>query len=137
MTRAKYTMFTCEPMSGKEAFEAHWASESVPEERLEERTEELAREIALTPTDLLMLTKRSINRQFEVMGFRTGIASSVDLLALSGFREQGLYGRGGRDVRDGGDEFLSRAHRDGLKEALAWREEAFGNRYRGNDDDSD
>jgi enoyl-CoA hydratase/carnithine racemase len=35
MTRAKYTMFTCEPMSGKEAFEAHWASESVPAERLE------------------------------------------------------------------------------------------------------
>jgi len=28
MTRAKYYMFTCEPMSGKEAAEANWASES-------------------------------------------------------------------------------------------------------------
>ena len=47
--------------------------------------------IALTPTDLIMMTKRSINRQFEVMGFKTGIAASVDLLALSSFRDQGLY----------------------------------------------
>jgi enoyl-CoA hydratase len=131
MTRAKYTMFTCEPMNGKEAFEAHWASESVPPERLEERTEELARLIALTPTDLIMLTKRSINRQFEVMGFRTGIATSVDLLALSGFRDQGLYARRSRDGGEGGDEFLARSERDGLKAALEWREQTFGNRYRG------
>ena len=45
-----------------------------------ERTEELAQLIALTPTDLIMMTKRSINRQFEVMGFKTGIAASVAFL---------------------------------------------------------
>ena len=117
-------------MSGREAFEGNWASESVPPERLEERTEELARQIALTPTDLIMLTKRSINRQFEVMGFRTGIAASVDLLALSAFRANGLYSRRSRGGRDGGDEFLARSQRDGLKAALEWREETFGNRYR-------
>jgi enoyl-CoA hydratase len=116
MTRAKYYMFTCEPMSGKEAFEGSWASESVPADRLEERTEELARQIALTPTDLIMLTKRSINRQFEV-----------------------IYSRKSRDLRDGGDEFIARSQRDGLKAALAWRERTFGNRYRddGGDDGPD
>jgi enoyl-CoA hydratase len=134
MTRAKYYMFTCEPMSGKEAFEANWASESVPADRLEERTEELAQKIALTPTDLIMLTKRSINRQFEVMGFKTGIAASVDMLALSTFREQGLYSRKSRGVREGGDEFIERSHRDGLKAALKWREEKFGNQYRSADE---
>lgn len=134
MTRAKYYMFTCEPMSGTEAFEAHWASESVSPERLEERTEELAQQIALTPTDLIMLTKRSINRQFEVMGFRTGIAASVDLLALSAFREQGLYAKKSNADGEGGDEFLARSQRDGLKAALKWREETFGNRYRSDDD---
>ena len=139
MTRAKYYMFTCEPMSGLEAARCHWASESVPADRLEERTEELARQIALTPTDLIMLTKRSINRQFEVMGFRTGIAASVDLLALSGFREGGLYASRSRSDERAGpgaeeeDEFLRRSHRDGLKAALAWREETFGNRYRSGD----
>jgi enoyl-CoA hydratase len=134
MTRAKYYMFTCEPMSGIEAFQGNWASESVPPEKLEERTEALAQKIALTPTDLIMLTKRSINRQFEIMGFRTGIAASVDLLAVAGFREQGLYAKKSRDGADGGDEFMKRSHRDGLKSALKWREETFGNRYREDDD---
>lgn len=132
MTKSKYYMFTCEPMSGKEAAECQWASESVPADELEARTEELAAQIALTPTDLIMLTKRSINRQFEVMGMRTGIASSVDLLALSSFREEGLYSRRSRsgDSAGGGDEFQRRSHRDGLTAALKWREETFGNRYR-------
>ncbi len=49
MTKAKYYMFTCEPMSGVEAAQCQWASESVPADRLEERTEELAQLIALTP----------------------------------------------------------------------------------------
>ena len=134
MTKAKYYMFTCEPMSGKEAVECQWASESVPADELEARTEELARQIALTPTDLIMLTKRSINRQFEIMGFRTGIAASVDLLALSSFREQGLYAK--RDERTGEskDEFTKIAERDGLQAAMAWREEQFGNKYRPSDE---
>jgi enoyl-CoA hydratase len=136
MTRAKYYMFTCEPMNGIEAFEAHWASEHVPADRLEERTEELAQQIALTPTDLIMMTKRSINRQFEIMGFRTGIAASVDLLAVASFREQGLYARRSDQGGSGGDEFMERSHRDGLKSALKWREETFGNRYRDGDGDN-
>ncbi len=130
MTKAKYYMFTCEPMSGIEAAACQWASESVPADQLEARTEELAAQIALTPTDLLMLTKRSINRQFEIMGFRTGIAASVDLLALASFRKTGLYAKRDRETGEAGDEFLKRSERDGLSAALAWREETFGNRYR-------
>ena len=125
MTKAKYYMFTSEPMSGLEALQCQWASESVPEDKLEERTEELAQLIALTPTDLIMMTKRSINRQFEIMGFKTGIAASVDLLAVSSFRDQGFYTAGGRS-NEGGDEFMLRAERDGMKAALKWREEEFG-----------
>ena len=93
-----------------------------------------APQIALTPTDLIMLTKRSINRQFEIMGFRTGIAASVDLLALSSFREGGIYSSRSRGSSQDGDEFMARSHRDGLKSALKWREETFGNRYRQTDD---
>jgi hypothetical protein len=79
-----------------------------------------------------MMTKRSINRQFEVMGFKTGIATSIDLLALSSFREQGLYARRSENG-EGGDEFMRRAEQDGLKAALKWREEKFGNSYRSSD----
>lgn len=133
MTKAKYYMFTCEPMSGIEAAQAQWASESVAPEKLEERTEELAQMIALTPTDLIMMTKRSINRQFEIMGFKTGIASSMDHLALASMREQGLYAKRTADG-EAGDEFLRRSERDGLTAALKWREETFGNSYRESDD---
>lgn len=117
MTHAKYYMFTSEAMSGKQAAEWAWASESVPAEQLEERTEAIARKIALTPTDLIMLTKRSINRQFEIMGFKTGMASSADHLALALLRPS--FTRG--------DEFIKRAHNDGLRAALDWREKAFDN----------
>lgn len=136
MTKAKYYMFTCEPMSGTEAAQCQWASEAVPAEDLEARTEEVARQIALTPTDLIMMTKRSINRQFEIMGFRTGMAASVDILAVSSFRDQGLYAKRDKEG-DGGDEFMRRAERDGLKAALKWREETFGNKYRPSDADQD
>jgi hypothetical protein len=83
-----------------------------------------------------MMTKRSINRQFEIMGFKTGIASSVDHLAIASFRDQGLYAERGEDG-EGGDEFMRRAERDGLKAALKWREETFGNSYRESKSDSD
>ena len=62
------------------------------------------------------------------MGFKTGIAASVDLLALSSFCA-GAWARKS-ESGEGGDEFLRRAAQDGLKEALEWREEKFGNRYR-------
>ncbi|MCW1384679.1 enoyl-CoA hydratase-related protein [Novosphingobium sp. KCTC 2891] len=121
MTRAKYYMFTSEPISGKQAAEWAWASESVPADELEERTEAIARKIALTPTDLIMLTKRSINRQFEIMGFKTGMASSADHLAIALLRPS--FARG--------DEFMARAQQGGLRAALDWREEHFDNDYSG------
>ena len=135
MTRAKYYMFTCEPMTGSKPSRRIGRRNTSRPDRLEERTEELAQQIALTPTDLIMMTKRSINRQFEIMGFRTGIAASVDLLAVASFREQGLYAKRSDQGGKGGDEFMERSHRDGLKSAMKWREETFGNRYRDADGD--
>jgi enoyl-CoA hydratase/carnithine racemase len=120
MTRAKYYMFTCEPISGKQAAEWAWASESVPADLLEARTEEIARKIALTPTDLIMMTKRSINRQFEIMGFKTGLATSVDHLALAVMRPG--FTRG--------DGFIQKTREVGLTAALNWRDQTFGNSYR-------
>ncbi|MCC6918599.1 MAG: enoyl-CoA hydratase/isomerase family protein [Alphaproteobacteria bacterium] len=117
MTRAKYYMFTSDPITGKQAAEWAWATESVSADELEARTEAVAAKIALTPTDLIMLTKRSINRQFEIMGLKTGMQASADHLAIALLRPG--FARG--------DEFSRRAARDGLKAALAWREKEFGN----------
>jgi enoyl-CoA hydratase len=88
---------------------------------LEARTEELASQIALTPTDLIMLTKRSINRQLEIMGFRTGMYSSAEFLALAGRR---------LSTEREGDEFSRRAREDGLTAALNWRDQQLGMNYR-------
>lgn len=120
MTRAKYYMFTSEAISGTQAAEWAWATESVPLDQLEARTEAIAQKIALTPTDLIMLTKRSINRQFEIMGFKTGMASSADHLALALLRPGHTRG----------DEFMKRAYGGGLRSALDWRETTFDNALR-------
>jgi enoyl-CoA hydratase len=111
ITKAKYYMLTQETMDGHEAFRCDWASKVVSAERLEEETERIARVIALTDTGLAMMTKRSINRQLEIMGFRTGLASGSDIVSLA-------FMRPGRD-----DEFERRVERDGLTAAIAWRNE--------------
>lgn len=120
MTRAKYYMFTNEPISGKQAAEWAWASESVPPDELEARTEAVAQQIALTPTDLIMMTKRSINRQFEIMGFKTGLTTSIDHMALA-FLRPGFTR---------GDDFIRKSQTEGLKAALNWRDQTYGNAYR-------
>ena len=88
----------------------------MPEEQLQERTEEIARLIALTPTDLIMMTKRSINRQFEIMGFKTGLDASIDHMALDFLSTRFTQG----------DAFLDKALKEGLKSAVNWRDNAFG-----------
>ena len=121
ITKAKYYMFTNTPMDGIEAFRCDWASAVFKAEELEEKTEEIAAQIALAPTDLLMLAKRSINRQFEIMGFRTGLYTGSEYLSLAGLRPS---------QRRDGDEFSRISREQGLKAALDWRDKTKGLSYR-------
>lgn len=109
MTKAKEYMFTCEPMDAQEALRVGWATRVYPLEKLEEETEKVAQRIAGTPTDLIMFTKRSINRQFELMGFRNGLMWGSDYLSLQGHRKSA-------------GEFMRISEEKGLKEALQWRD---------------
>ncbi len=122
ITKAKYYMFTNTPMDGVEAFRCDWASACFKAEELEAKTEEIAAQIALAPTDLIMLAKRSINRQFEIMGFRTGLYTGSDYLALAGLRPS--------QRRDDGNAFGKIALEKGLKAALDWRDTTQGLSYR-------
>lgn len=113
ITKAKEYMFTGEPMDAPEALRVGWATRVYPLEQLEEETEKLALNIAGVPTDLIMFTKRSINTQFEVMGFRTGLMWGSDILGVAGHRKSG-------------GEFSKIAEEKGLKAALEWRDAGRG-----------
>ncbi|MBI3953040.1 MAG: enoyl-CoA hydratase, partial [Chloroflexi bacterium] len=118
LTKAKEFLFTGDSMDGKEAYRVKWATRVVPDDKLEQETEALARRIALVPTDLIMMTKRSINRQFEIMGFRVGLDTTADILTAA---------RG----RKSAGEFQKAVAERGLKAALEARDTKFGD-YRGN-----
>ena len=87
ITKAKEYMFTGEPMDAQEALRVGWATRVYPLDKLEEETEKLATNIAGVPTDLIMFTKRSINAQFEVMGFKNGLMWGSEILSLQNFRK--------------------------------------------------
>jgi len=123
-TRAKYYLFTGKPMTGKQAYEWGWASQAVPADKLEEETESLAREIAQTDPLLLMMTKRNINRQMELQGFKNGMQWSMDVHSAAG---GAMYGSDAK-------EFWKRGAEGGLREAIDWRDNNFGIQYPANQD---
>lgn len=121
ITKAKYYMLTNKPMDGNEAFRCGWASAVVKAEDLEQEVEATAQQMALMDTTMAMLAKRSINRQFEIMGFRTGMDSSAEFLSLALLRHK---------VSGTQDEFSKRSLEGGLKAALDWRDSTLGMSYR-------
>ncbi len=120
VTKAKFYMFTNAPMDGIEAFRCDWASAVCPAEELEQRTEEIAAQIALADTDMMMLAKRSINRQMEIMGFRTGLYSGSDQLSIALLRPS----------RERAENFIRVAREEGLRSALDQRDREDGVSYR-------
>ena len=61
--------------------------------------------------------KRAVNRQYEIMGIRTGLMSGTDVEAMS-------------KHRPAASEFGRRVREFGLKAALEWRDGPFGD-FRG------
>jgi enoyl-CoA hydratase len=100
MRKAKEMIFTGDPLTGKQAEEYGLANYSVPADELDEFTTKLAERVALVAPQLLALSKRQINRTYEVMGIRTALSAGNDIMALLGpgggsfvktLREQGLH----------------------------------------------
>jgi enoyl-CoA hydratase len=118
-SKAKYYLFTGDPIDGKTASEWGWASLAVPADRLEEETEQLARRIAQTDPVLLMMTKRSVNRQMELMGFKTGMQWSMDV------HSAGMRG----SLTPEAVEFWTNHREGGLRSAVDQRDEHFGIEY--------
>ena len=111
MRKAKEMIFTGDPLTGKQAAEYGLANYSVPADELEEFTTTLAKRVALVPPALLALSKRQVNRTYEIMGIRTALSAGNDIMALNGM---------------GGGPFVKTMQEHGLRAAIDERNARWG-----------
>jgi enoyl-CoA hydratase len=110
--KAREFAYVGDSYPAQEMVDLGWANYAVPDEQLDEFVEKFARRMAFVDNDMLMYSKRAVNRQYEVMGIRTGLASGFDIQALSSYRPAA-------------GEFGRRSREEGLKAALEWRDGPF------------
>ena len=84
----------------------------MPADQLADFTERFARRMAHIDNDMLMYSKRSVNRQYEEMGIRAGLWGGTEIQALSA-------------LRPAASEWGRRVREEGLKSALEWRDGPF------------
>ena len=78
-----YYMLTGDNMSGTRAAELGFANEAVPAAELDAKVLDVAARVAIVPSDLQMVNKRSVHRQMEAMGIRNGLRVGTELQALA------------------------------------------------------
>lgn len=83
MRRAKEFLFTGERMTANEAHAIGMVNRVVPRAGLDEATQEVAEKIAEAPPFAMRLVKRSLNRTFDMQGYRTALAAHFDTHQLS------------------------------------------------------
>lgn len=89
--RAAEYILQSKTISAQQAMEWGAVNQVVPRDKLEETVEEIAANMARAPLTTLMLSKSLIRRAWDLMGFRTHMQMSTDVLELAGHA---------RDVRD-------------------------------------
>ena len=112
MRKARELTYTGDSVTGAEAVELGWANRAFPVDDLAAETEAFAERIANIAPDMVQMSKRGINRAYEVMGIRTALAVGADIQALSTYRNSA-------------GEFGAIAREKGLKAALDWRDGPF------------
>jgi enoyl-CoA hydratase len=95
MRTAMEMFLTGDAITGEEAAAKGFANRAFPAERLEEEVLALAKRIALVPTELSQINKRSVHRAMEIMGLRAAIRSGTELQALAFTTEPSLAYRAG------------------------------------------
>ncbi|MCA9825558.1 MAG: enoyl-CoA hydratase/isomerase family protein [Dehalococcoidia bacterium] len=112
MAKAREFAYVGDSFSGMQMAQLGWANYAVPQDDLASFTKTFATRMAHIDNDMLMYSKRAVNRQYEVMGIRTGLWSGTEIQGLSSYRPAG-------------GEFGRRSREDGLKAALEWRDGPF------------
>jgi enoyl-CoA hydratase/carnithine racemase len=114
--RAKELILTGrDDVDAKEALRIGLVNRVVPQVSLEEETMRLAADLAVVDPEVMALTKRALNRSWDVAGFRQALLEGV------------VLGAEIESARAPEREHFDRlAAEEGLKEAIRWRDERFG-----------
>ena len=108
----KELLFTGDLIDAADAHGLGLVSHVVAADELDDRTLAFCQRVALTPLDALTVHKHVTNRWLEVMGLR--------LAALEGAEYDAIF-----HMSPASAEFNRRSKEDGLRAALAWRDEPF------------
>jgi enoyl-CoA hydratase/carnithine racemase len=113
--KAKELLFTGEDrIPADEALRIGMVNRVVSRDDLDTVTLALANEIAKNEPFVIRATKRAVNRAWDVAGFRAALAANTELDVL--IETANLPAR---------DEFRRVTNEQGLKAAIAWRDERF------------
>ncbi|MXX81119.1 MAG: enoyl-CoA hydratase/isomerase family protein [Chloroflexi bacterium] len=113
MLKTKELLFSGDTVDGIEAERIGMINRAYPEDQLDEETMAWCQRIANVPLDGLTVHKHSTNRWFELMGLRTAASEGADFDAI--WHEAPSI-----------DEFTRIGREKGLKVALEWRDDPFG-----------
>lgn len=108
-------LFTGDKIDAHQALSLGLINQVVARDDLEAAARELALRIAPTPLPILKLTKQALNRAYEAKGVQAAVKTNLDISAMinsANTPEQ--------------QEFDKIAAENGLKAALAWRDERYG-----------
>jgi enoyl-CoA hydratase len=102
-------MFTGDTITGTQAAEWGLANFSVPAERLEEATMQLARRIAGVPGSHLMMHKLVVNQVWHSMGLEQSQMFATVFDGITRHNPEGMW-------------FRRQAEAEGFKSAVQWRD---------------
>jgi enoyl-CoA hydratase len=90
LRQAKDMLYTGRRISAREGFEMGMVNRLVPRAELESATMALAEQVAKAPPFALKLVKRSLNRGFDMQGFRTALQAHFDTHQLTHNSEEAV-----------------------------------------------
>ncbi len=113
MLKTKELLFTGDMIDGLEAEKIGMINHAVDPDQLDQTVLDFCKRVAQVPLDMLTVHKHTTNRWFELAGLRTAAYESGDFDAIA--HEAPSIA-----------EWAGIARAKGLKHALAWRDEPFG-----------
>lgn len=90
--KAKEFLFTGDPLSAQEAYEAGMVNRVVPREELEAFTLNMAEKIATKPAFALKVSKLSVNQMLEAQGQQVALSAAMSLQELAHSHNLQVFG---------------------------------------------